>query len=260
MSFWPFPRLYRPVLILMAALMMLTVFSPLALADDEAPPDMNFGLDFVKDVNDNYIITVGCNNNTLGSLGSVFATLPLDSRLEYQYYVSSNANSYVRRGVPERLEVQFGKVDPGACSPVQIYFKRVPNSRGTWTVTATGHWDGEPTSNGVQSNAVSINLNGGPGTTVPGTLAGGGEVHPGNSVPFTGVGYYANELVSLWLNLADGRAVPLSGSSTIYADSQGHIAFTLVLASDIPLGATSVVAYGQSSKITKVGFMTVVPS
>lgn len=259
MSFRLYQRLYRPCLALLTALLILTVLSPLVLADDDTPLDMSFSLGFVRDAKDNYIITVGCNNNALGTIGSVYAYLPLDSRLEYQYYVSGNANSYVRRGSPERLEVQFGKVDPGACSPVQVYFSRVANSRGKWTVTATGHWDGEPTSNGALSNSVEINLNGGPGSgTAPGTLAGGGTVRAGDSVAFSGDSYFSNELVSLWLNLADGRVVALSGSSTINADSQGHIAFTLVLAKDIPLGLTSVVAYGQSSKITRVGYMTIV--
>jgi hypothetical protein len=263
MSFWHFKRLYRSTLALLVALLVVGLISPVALAEDETPTlDMGFALEYTRDSTDPnlYIFSVGCQNNTTVSISKVFATLPLDSRLEYQYYSTSSTTTYVRRGVPERLEIDFGTVSPGACPGIQIYFKRIPNSRGKWTTYATGHWDGEPTNDGVRTNPITVNLNAGSagGAVEPGRLSGGGTVRPGDTVTFSGDGYYKNETVSLWLNLADGRVAALGGTSTIQADDQGHIAFTLLLSNDIPLGPTTVVAYGQTSKITKLGFMDIV--
>ena len=253
-------RFYRLVLAMLTGLFIVTAtdFSAVARAEDQALTDMSFSLSFLRDINDYYIITVGCQNDSLGRLNQVYALLPLDSRLEYQYYTSDSKDSYVRRGVPERLEVAFSQVKPGKCVAVQIYFKRVPNSRGSWTVSATGHWDGEPSINGAISNSLTIDLNGKPNIPQTRTLVGGGTVKPGDRVPFSGEGYFSKETVSLWINLADGRVQALQGSSSVQADSDGKIGFILELSSNIPPGPTSLVAYGQSSKLTSLGYMNVV--
>jgi hypothetical protein len=254
--FQPFRKLPHLISVLLVALLVLPTYT--ALAEAENPPtDMNFSLNFVQDVNKNFIFTVGCQNNTLDTIGSVFAYLPLNNRLEYQYYTSSSATSYVRRVVPERLEIAFGDVKPGACSPVKVFMKRLNNARGTWTVFTTGHYDGEPSIDGVRSDPVTVDLDGtGANNPIP-TLSGGGPARPGDKLTFSGSGYNAYELVSLWYNLPDGRVLPVSPLATINADDQGKIQFTIQLVNNAPTGTVSVVAYGQTSHLTSLGFITV---
>ncbi|MEI6043567.1 MAG: hypothetical protein WCS37_04140 [Chloroflexota bacterium] len=241
--------------VLLVALLLLTVFGPTARAEND--PDMSFSLEVSQDVDNNYTFTLSCQNNTPSTLGSVYAYLPLDNRLEYQYYISNSLDGYVRRAVPERLEVAFNTVAPGSCAVVQIVLKRVPNSRGTWTVAATGHWDGEPSPDGVQSDSFTLDFHGSPPAPPANTLQGGGTAKAGDTLTFTGGSYFGNERVSLWINLTDGRVLPFSGDSTTLSDGKGQIQFTVQLPKDAPPGLTTVVAFGQSSKLTSIGYVTV---
>ena len=257
MLFHHYKKLGRTSLALVMGLLLVTSFGLVAQADDTTA--MTFSLGASRDANGNFVLTVSCQNNTSLTFSSVYAYLPLDSRVEYQYYNSSSQSAYVRRAVPERLEIAFDKAGPGACPQVQVVLKRVANSRGSWTVAATGHWDGEPGWDGVQSNEVTLDLSGSGAVSAsnPGTLQGPETASAGESVTFSGSGYFSNEKVSLWINLPDGRVVAFSGGSTTTANSTGQIQFTVQLPADAPSGPASIVAFGQSSNLTGLGFLTI---
>jgi hypothetical protein len=136
-----------------------------------------------------------------------------------------------------------GRIDGSWTSPTDA-------TPGAWQIVVRG-------SNSRVERSIPLTIDPAPGAAPAQLAVSPTSGAPGARFVFSAAGFHANEHISVWLNLPNGRVQEALIEGRAQAGPDGHAGWGWIAPSDAPLGTWQMVAHGRDSRIEVVATFVV---
>ncbi len=225
------------------------------------PPDMvgqlGFGATFKADGSGDIVtLNLVIKNSGPGKANSFEVEFPIDPNLELLSAAFTSPKSWVTKVLSDKFFIQFGSFEKQSGPVTATIRLAVRGSAPAGTVIkprakGSAQWDG---GGGLlfQSNTVYLRVGAGKVESLNDLIQSIGATLTGDKAKVTVSGniFIPGELITIWINLADG-SVKAVGTALIRADGSGLVSFDYSL-SGLGAGNYSLVLLGERSRVQGV--------